>query len=138
VERAVSHSRRCAAALRRDHPCVATEVRSLAQRCAAPAKEIESVVATSVAHDEPDARRRRSGERRFDHHHGSTDGERRAGRGHRPVNRAVAPLNDSTQQDAALVEQAAARAKRLAERAVVLGQAVRPFTVAPPSDRATA
>jgi aerotaxis receptor len=46
------------------------------------------------------------------------------------VNQAVAHLDDSTQQNAALVEQAAATAQRLAERAVVLDEAVRLFTVA--------
>ncbi|SAK73044.1 putative methyl-accepting chemotaxis sensory transducer [Caballeronia catudaia] len=46
------------------------------------------------------------------------------------VNQAVAHLDDSIQQNAALVEQAAATAKGLAERAEVLDEAVRLFTVA--------
>jgi aerotaxis receptor len=49
--------------------------------------------------------------------------------GIRQVNQAVAHLDSSTQQNAALVEQAAATAQRLAERADVLDDAVRLFTV---------
>ena len=45
------------------------------------------------------------------------------------MNQAVAHLDGSTQQNAALVEQAAATAQRLAERADVLDDAVRLFTV---------
>jgi len=49
--------------------------------------------------------------------------------GIRQVNQAVAHLDGSTQQNAALVKQAAATAQRLAERADVLDDAVRLFTV---------
>ncbi|MDR5776230.1 hypothetical protein QCE81_30775 [Caballeronia sp. LZ002] len=48
------------------------------------------------------------------------------------MNQAVSHLDDSTQQNAALVEQAAVTAKRPAKRAVVLEEAVRLFTVAGP------
>ncbi|MFP4904988.1 chemotaxis protein, partial [Paraburkholderia sp. BR14261] len=50
--------------------------------------------------------------------------------GIRQVNQAVAHLDSATQQNAALVEQAAATAQRLAEQADVLDEAVRLFTVA--------
>lgn len=46
------------------------------------------------------------------------------------VNQAVAHLDSATQQNAALVEQAAATAQRLAEQADVLDEAVRLFTIA--------
>ena len=46
------------------------------------------------------------------------------------VNRAVGEMDQVTQQNAALVEQAAATAQRLAEQADVLDEAVRLFTVA--------
>jgi aerotaxis receptor len=50
------------------------------------------------------------------------------------VNQAVAHLDSATQQNAAMVEQAAATAQRLAEQADVLDEAVRLFTVAGAQD----
>ncbi|MFP3246228.1 MAG: chemotaxis protein, partial [Paraburkholderia sp.] len=50
--------------------------------------------------------------------------------GIRQVNQAVTHLDGATQQNATLVEQAAATAQRLAEQADVLDEAVRLFTVA--------
>ena len=50
--------------------------------------------------------------------------------GIRQVNQAVSHLDGATQQNAALVEQAAATAQRLAEQADVLDAVVRLFTVA--------
>ncbi|WP_175940786.1 PAS domain-containing methyl-accepting chemotaxis protein [Caballeronia sp. BCC1704] len=133
----------------RSFAVVATEVRNLAQRCAASAKEIENVVATSVAQIEEGTNlvsRTTSQMRAIDEavHRVSTiimevakaSGEQAEGIAQ--VNQAVAHLDDSTQQNAALVEQAATTAKRLAERAVVLDEAVRLFTVAPPRETATA
>ena len=49
--------------------------------------------------------------------------------GIRQVNQAVSHLDGATQQNATLVEQAAATAQRLAEQADVLDEAVRLFTV---------
>ncbi|BBP99363.1 aerotaxis sensor receptor [Burkholderia sp. SFA1] len=125
----------------RSFAVVATEVRNLAQRCAASAKEIEGVVATSVAQIAEGTSlvsRTTSQMRAIDEavHRVSAiimevakaSGEQADGIAQ--VNQAVAHLDDSTQQNAALVEQAAATAKRLAERAEVLDEAVRLFTVA--------
>ena len=50
--------------------------------------------------------------------------------GIRQVNHAVTNLDSATQQNAALVEQAAATAQHLVEQADVLDEAVRLFTVA--------
>src|SRR5260370_41799250 len=50
--------------------------------------------------------------------------------GIRQVNQAVSHLDGATQQNAALVEQAAATAQRLGGQADVLDEAVRLFTVA--------
>ncbi|MDR5796758.1 methyl-accepting chemotaxis protein [Caballeronia sp. LZ008] len=125
----------------RSFAVVATEVRNLAQRCAASAKEIEGVVATSVAQIAEGTSlvaRTTSQMRAIDEavnrvsaiimEVAKASGEQAEGIAQ--VNQAVAHLDDSTQQNAALVEQAAATAQRLAERAVVLDEAVRLFTVA--------
>ncbi|SAK70743.1 methyl-accepting chemotaxis sensory transducer with Pas/Pac sensor [Caballeronia calidae] len=125
----------------RSFAVVATEVRNLAQRCAASAKEIEGVVATSVAQIAEGTNlvsRTTSQMRAIDEavnrvstiimEVAKASGEQADGIAQ--VNQAVAHLDDSTQQNAALVEQAAATAQRLAERAVVLDEAVRLFTVA--------
>ncbi|WP_250453935.1 PAS domain-containing methyl-accepting chemotaxis protein [Caballeronia sp. ATUFL_M2_KS44] len=133
----------------RSFAVVATEVRGLAQRCAASAKEIENVVATSVAEIAEGTSlvsRTTSQMRAIDEavnrvstiimEVAKASGEQADGIAQ--VNQVVAHLDDSTQQNAALVEQAAATAKRLAERAVVLDEAVRLFTVAPARERTTA
>lgn len=127
----------------RSFAVVASEVRNLAQRSAAAAKEIENVVATSVAQIAEgsglvartttqmhaiDAAVNRVSVIILDVANASSE----QAEGIRQVNQAVAHLDDSTQQNAALVEQAAATAGRLAERAAVLDEAVRLFTVAEP------
>jgi aerotaxis receptor len=125
----------------RSFAVVATEVRNLAQRCAASAKEIEGVVATSVAQIAEGTSlvtRTTSQMRAIDEavNRVSTiimevaKASSEQAEGIAQVNQAVAHLDDSTQQNAALVEQAAATAQRLAQRAVVLDEAVRLFTVA--------
>jgi aerotaxis receptor len=125
----------------RSFAVVATEVRNLAQRCAASAKEIEGVVATSVAQIAEGTNlvtRTTSQMRAIDEavNRVSTiimevaKASSEQAEGIAQVNQAVAHLDDSTQQNAALVEQAAATAQRLAQRAVVLDEAVRLFTVA--------
>jgi len=124
----------------RSFAVVAGEVRTLAQRCAASAKEIKDVVDASVNEvaqgtqlvsrttaqmgtiDEAVSRvsaiivevANASGDQ--------TDGIRQ-------LNQAVTHLDSATQQNAALVEQAAATAQHLAAQADVLDEAVRLFPV---------
>jgi len=120
----------------------------LAQRCAASSKEIKQVIDTTVSEvsqgtelvarttaqmaviDEAVARvsslivevANASGEQ--------ADGISQ-------INQAVSHLDSATQQNAALVEQAAVTAQRLAEQADVLDEAVRLFTVSgTPASRA--
>ena len=125
----------------RSFAVVAGEVRMLAQRCAASAKEIKQVVDTSVneigkgtqlvarttaqMHAIDEAVSRVSS---IIVEVANASGEQ--AEGIRQVNQAVAHLDSATQQNAALVEQAAATAQRLAEQADVLDEAVRLFTVA--------
>jgi aerotaxis receptor len=127
----------------RSFAVVASEVRNLAQRSAASAKEIEGVVAASFAQITEgthlvarttsqmrtiDAAVHRVSEIILEVAKASSE----QAEGIRQVNQAVAHLDDSTQQNAALVEQAAATAQRLEEQAGVLDEAVRLFTVAAP------
>jgi aerotaxis receptor len=124
----------------RSFAVVATEVRNLAQRCAASAKEIKAVVETSVAQiaEGTDLVSRTTSQmhaidaavQRVSTIIGEVaNASSEQAEGIRQVNQAVAHLDGSTQQNAALVEQAAATAQRLAERADVLDDAVRLFTV---------
>jgi aerotaxis receptor len=124
----------------RSFAVVAGEVRMLAQRCAASAKEIKHVVDASVSeigqgtqlvarttaqmHAIDEAVSRVSS---IIVEVANASGEQ--AEGIRQVNQAVAHLDSATQQNAALVEQAAATAQRLAEQADVLDEAVRLFTV---------
>jgi aerotaxis receptor len=129
----------------RSFAVVATEVRNLAQRCAASAKEIKAVVETSVAQiaEGTDLVSRTTTQMRaidaavdrvstiiLEVANASSE----QAEGIRQVNQAVAHLDGSTQENAALVEQAAATAQRLSERADVLDEAVRLFTVAGPTE----
>ncbi|CAG9247031.1 Aerotaxis sensor receptor protein [Paraburkholderia unamae] len=125
----------------RSFAVVAGEVRMLAQRCAASAKEIKQVVDASV-HEIAEGTRlvgnTTAQMRSIDEavsrvssiitEVANASGEQ--AEGIRQVNQAVAHLDSATQQNAALVEQAAATALRLAEQADVLDEAVRLFTVA--------
>jgi aerotaxis receptor len=124
----------------RSFAVVATEVRNLAQRCAASAREIKVVVETSVAQiaEGTDLVSRTTSQMRAIDaavHRVSAiisevaNASSEQAEGIRQVNQAVAHLDGSTQENAALVEQAAATALRLAERADVLDEAVRLFTV---------
>jgi aerotaxis receptor len=128
----------------RSFAVVATEVRNLAQRCAASAKEIEGVVEASVAQIEGGTRlvsRTTSQMRSIDEAVNRVSAiimevakaSNEQADGIQQVNQAVSQLDGATQQNAALVEQAAATAARLADRAVVLEEAVRLFTVAAPA-----
>ncbi|CAB3801035.1 methyl-accepting chemotaxis protein [Paraburkholderia fynbosensis] len=125
----------------RSFAVVAGEVRMLAQRCAASSKEIKSVVeasASEVAAGTELVARTTSQMRAIDEAVGRVssiivevaNASSEQAEGIRQVNQAVSHLDGATQQNAALVEQAAATAQRLAEQADVLDEAVRLFTVA--------
>ncbi|CAE6745749.1 methyl-accepting chemotaxis protein [Paraburkholderia haematera] len=125
----------------RSFAVVAGEVRMLAQRCAESSKEIKSVVeasATEVALGTELVARTTSQMRTIDEAVSRVssiivevaNASSEQAEGIRQVNQAVSHLDGATQQNAALVEQAAATAQRLAEQADVLDEAVRLFTVA--------
>jgi methyl-accepting chemotaxis protein len=119
---------------------VATEVRSLAQRSAAAAKEIKTLIGDSV--DKVDA-----GAKLVDEAGATMDevvasvkrvadiiGEIAAAgqeqsAGIEQVNQAIAQMDQVTQQNAALVEEAAAAAASMQEQAGQLSQAVAQFTL---------
>ncbi|SEJ87442.1 aerotaxis receptor [Paraburkholderia diazotrophica] len=132
----------------RSFAVVASEVRMLAQRCAASSKEIKQVIDTTVSEvsqgtelvarttaqmaviDEAVARVSSLIVEVANASSEQADGISQ-------INQAVSHLDSATQQNAALVEQAAATAQRLAEQADVLDEAVRLFTVAgAPTSRA--
>jgi len=117
---------------------VATEVRNLAQRSAAAAKEIKALISDSVE-------KVNSGSRLVDQA-GATMNEvvaaikrvtdivseissasQEQSAGIEQVNQAVTQMDETTQQNAALVEQAAAAAESLQEQADVLSGAVAKF-----------
>ncbi|WP_144112932.1 PAS domain-containing methyl-accepting chemotaxis protein [Paraburkholderia sp. BCC1886] len=135
----------------RSFAVVAGEVRMLAQRCAASSKEIKSVVeasASEVAAGTELVARTTAQMRAIDEAVGrvssiivevaNASGEQ--AEGIRQVNQAVTHLDGATQQNASLVEQAAATARRLVDQADVLDEAVRLFTLADaqPAARAAA
>jgi aerotaxis receptor len=125
----------------RSFAVVAQEVRMLAQRCAASSKEIKTVVdanVTEIGQGTQLVARTTAQMRVIDEavsrvssiivEVANASGEQ--AEGIRQVNQAVSHLDGATQQNATLVEQAAATAQRLAEQADVLDEAVRLFTVA--------
>ena len=123
---------------------VASEVRTLAQRSAAAAKEIKSLIAASVATiDSGSASVHQAGERMGDIVDSVrevndiiariSDASAEQAVGIAEVNQAVGQMDDVTQQNAALVEQAAAAAESLQDQAVHLSQAVSVFKVEPPA-----
>jgi aerotaxis receptor len=118
----------------RSFAVVAGEVRMLAQRCAASSKEIKSVVeasASEVAAGTELVARTTSQMRAIDEAVGRVssiivevaNASSEQAEGIRQVNQAVSHLDGATQQNAALVEQAAATAQRLADQADVLDEA---------------
>ena len=123
---------------------VASEVRTLAQRSAAAAKEIKALIAASVATiDSGSASVHQAGERMGDIVDSVrevndiiariSDASAEQALGIAEVNQAVGQMDDVTQQNAALVEQAAAAAESLQDQAVHLSQAVSVFKVEPPA-----
>jgi aerotaxis receptor len=125
----------------RSFAVVAGEVRMLAQRCAASSKEIKSVVeasASEVAAGTELVARTTSQMRVIDEAVERVssiivqvaNASSEQAEGIRQVNQAVSHLDSATQQNATLVEQAAATAQSLARQADVLDEAVRLFTVA--------
>jgi aerotaxis receptor len=130
----------------RSFAVVASEVRNLAQRSAAAAKEIGAVVTASAAQIKAGTglvARTTSQMRAIDAAVNRVsaiilevaNASSEQALGIRQVNQAVANLDDATQQNAALVEQAAATAQSLVDRAGVLDEAVRLFTVEQIEDR---
>ena len=120
---------------------VASEVRSPAQRCATAAREIKSLIGSSV--DRIDTGSRLVAEagatmseivgsvQHVSHLIGeisTASGEQSQGIG--PVNGSVNPLEQMTQQNAAVVEQSTAAAGSLREQALRLGQVLQGFKLA--------
>jgi methyl-accepting chemotaxis protein len=123
---------------------VAAEVRMLAQRSAAAAKEIKALIAASVATiDSGSASVQQAGERMGDIVASVqqvndiiariSEASAEQAQGIAEVNQAVGQMDDVTQQNAALVEQAAAAAASLQEQAVQLSQAVSVFKLEAPT-----
>lgn len=119
---------------------VASEVRALSQRCATAAKEIKNIVGSNVSAAKQGTE---SVERASTQMTEITDamnrilkimnevsdaGEQQA-LGINNIHHSVTHLDDTTQQNAALVEQNAAIAQNLASQADVLDEAIRLFTL---------
>ncbi|GAB2853041.1 methyl-accepting chemotaxis protein [Pseudoduganella ginsengisoli] len=120
---------------------VASEVRALAQRSAAAAKEIKALISQSVETVD-------TGTRLVDEAGATMDGIVTAVRqvadimteisaasqeqssGIAQVNEAIVQIDDATQQNAALVEEAAAAAQSLRDQASLLAEAVSVFRIA--------
>ncbi|WP_343728571.1 methyl-accepting chemotaxis protein [Duganella sp.] len=126
---------------------VAAEVRTLAQRSAAAAREIKTLIAASVATiDSGSATVQQAGERMTgivaavqqvnDIIAGISSASAEQAQGIAEVNQAVGQMDDVTQQNAALVEQAAAAAASLQAQAGQLSQAVSVFKLEPSVDAA--
>ena len=125
---------------------VASEVRTLAQRSAQAAREIKTLIATSVTTiDGGSAAVQQAGERMEaivasvqqvnDIIVRVKQASAEQASGITEVNQAVTQMDDVTQQNAALVEQAAAAAASLQDQAVKLSAAVAVFTLdKPPSN----
>ena len=128
---------------------VATEVRTLAQRSAAAAKEIKSLIDDSVHKVEDGTRLVDQAGKTMDEVVNSvkrvTDimaeisaASQEQSAGIEQVNQAVMQMDDVTQQNAALVEEAAAAAESLQEQSHNLVQVVAVFKLAQGDERAMA
>lgn len=120
---------------------VATEVRSLAQRSAAAAKEIKGLISDSVDRVEAGNRLVDQAGRTMEEVVSSikrvakivtdiAEASREQSAGIDQVSLAVSQMDEVTQQNAALVEEAAAAAESLEEQAVHLAESVSVFKVA--------
>ncbi|MDB5791636.1 MAG: chemotaxis protein [Massilia sp.] len=119
---------------------VASEVRTLAQRSAAAAKEIKALIADSVAIIDGGAISVNEAGSSMGHIVASVQqvndiierisvASTEQAEGIAEVNRAVGQMDDMTQQNAALVEEAAAAAESLHEQTVNLSRAVSVFQI---------
>ncbi|MEC5218972.1 methyl-accepting chemotaxis protein [Actimicrobium sp. GrIS 1.19] len=117
---------------------VAAEVRNLAQRSAAAAKEIKTLIGDSVGKVEEGSRQVAEAGKTMDEIVGSvrrvTDimaeieaASREQTQGIEQINQAITQMDQVTQQNAALVEEAAAAATSLQEQASSLSQVVSVF-----------
>jgi methyl-accepting chemotaxis protein len=120
---------------------VATEVRNLAQRSAAAAKEIKELITDSVRRVDAGSQLVDQAGKTMEEIVSSvkrvtdimgeiTAASQEQSSGIEQVNQAVAQMDEVTQQNAALVEQAAAAAESLQEQAGALVQAVAAFRLA--------
>ncbi len=123
---------------------VASEVRTLAQRSAAAAREIKSLIAASVATIDSGSASVQQAGAHMNHVVASvqqvnhiisriSQASADQARGIAEVNQAVGQMDDVTQQNAALVEQAAAAAASLQEQASQLSAAVAVFQMRSPA-----
>jgi methyl-accepting chemotaxis protein len=119
---------------------VAAEVRTLAQRSAAAAKEIKALIANSVKIIDNGSESVNEAGSSMGHIVASVQqvneiierislASTEQADGIAEVNRAVGQMDDMTQQNAALVEQAAAAAESLADQTVNLSEAVAVFQI---------
>jgi methyl-accepting chemotaxis protein len=119
---------------------VATEVRSLAQRSAAAAKEIKGLISDSVERVESGNKLVDNAGRTMEEVVASikkvakivtdiSDASREQSQGIEQVSQAVSQMDEVTQQNAALVEEAAAAAESLEEQADALSNLVSVFKV---------
>ncbi len=120
---------------------VASEVRSLAQRSAAAAKEIKTLIGDSVGKVEEGSKQVAEAGRTMEEIVGSvkrvtdimgeiTAASQEQTSGIEQINQAVTQMDQTTQQNAALVEEASAAAQSLQEQAGALVEAVSVFRLA--------
>ncbi|MES2106559.1 MAG: methyl-accepting chemotaxis protein [Pseudomonadota bacterium] len=120
---------------------VATEVRNLAQRSAAAAKEIKTLITASVEQVSVGSKQVQMAGATMDQILSSiqsvtdtmqeiTSASAEQSSGIEQVNHALGQMDEITQQNAALVEQAAAAAESMHDQAIKLAQAVAVFKIA--------